>query len=114
MGRTGQQKDFNRVRDTSMNQGIMGDVMDMNRHTYRHSVGFKDAIELRSSGKKLGLSSHKNYDRKWDRSLQHHVDRSNHAAYALNEQENANSDQIKLFNSKKRVVSKNDSIRDLI
>ena len=43
LGRTGQQTDFNRRRDDSMNKGIMGDVMDMNKHTYRHSGGFQDA-----------------------------------------------------------------------
>lgn len=33
----------------------------------------------------LGLSNKKSYDRKWDRSLQHHVDKSNLPAYALNQ-----------------------------
>lgn len=67
-----------------------------------------------SNGKRLGLSNNKNYDRKWDRSLQHHVDRRNLPAYALNEQENANSDQIKLFNTKKRIESQSENMRDLI
>lgn len=45
IGRSGQQKEFNRRRDGSMNQGVMSDIMDMNKYTYRHSEGFQDVNE---------------------------------------------------------------------
>ena len=76
----------------------MGQVMNMNKQTYRHTEGFEDVISQDSNGGRAGLSNRKGgYDRSWDRCLQKHVNRSQLPAYKLNQEQNENFDDVKMF-----------------